>query len=477
MKIRILILLLALIFRGFDFGATPAGISDDEASHGYNAYSLLLTGKDEYGKSWPILNRSFGTYSSNLYTYLTIVPVKLFGLNAVSVRFVSLISGLILVAVVIYTLGPAAGFVVAISPVFVFYSRAAFEANLGLMLLFLGIVLAVRKHPYLSTIILSLSAYAYQVEKILAPILILFFAAYYRKFKSLIFLVILIPLVAVSFTSGANSRASTLVNKGNYLYLFIQYFSPNNLFSRPDPEPKKSFPEVSVFYWWMITPFIIGLRKINKLILISAVVPPVIAAFTPDYFSTWRALPTFLPLAWIISKGIPNKKWVYIFLAIFAAVELYSNLVLLKHEKSVAWGYHYQTLAGFVKTTSDKPIVIDNARSNAIYIWLALYNRIPPQKFQTQDSQWLKDYYNHVEFSLDKKIDNIEIRPIFWEKDTLVDQILISDSLGISESQAKEHFLSLVTTIPDVNDQPVLYVYQTHPELKINSMPNQPQLR
>src|SRR3989344_6562219 len=307
MKIRILILLLALIFRGFDFGNTPAGISNDE-----------------YGKAWPILNRSFGTYSSNLYTYLNIVPVKLFGLNAVSVRFVSLISGLILVAVVIYTLGPAAGFVVAISPVFVFYSRAAFEANLGLMLLFLGIVLAVRKHPYLSTIILSLSAYAYQVEKILAPLLILFFAAYYRKFAPLIFLIFLIPLIAISFTPGAGSRAASLAGRGNFVQLYLSYFSPNNLFSRPDPEPKKSFPEVSVFYWWMIIPFIFGVRKINKLLLISLAVPPAIAALTPDYFSTWRALPMFLPLAWIISKGIPNKKLIYILLAVFASVELYS---------------------------------------------------------------------------------------------------------------------------------------------------------
>ena len=144
-------------------------------------------------------------------------------------------------------------------------------------------------------------------------------------------------------------------------------------------------------------------------------------------------------------------------------------MVLLKHEQSVSWGYHYAGLADFVKNTTDKPVVIDNARSSPIYIWLALYNRIPPQKLQTADSQWLKDYYNHVDFSLDKKIDNVEIRPIFWEKDILVDQILISDSLGISDFQVKEHFLSLVTTIPDINGQPVLFVYRTHPELKIHS--------
>lgn len=472
MKIRILILLLAIIFRCFDFGTNPAGISDDEASHGYNAYSLLMTGKDEYGKAWPLLNRSFGTYASNLYTYMTILPVKLLGLNAVSVRLVSLVSGMIIVILAIYSLGPAAGFIVAISPVFVFYSRAAFEANLGLALLFLGIVLAVRKQLILSFLILSLSAYAYQVEKILAPIIILFIAIYYRKFTPLLSLLILVPLVLVSFTPGANSRLSTLGGRGSFPYLYLSYFSPGNLFSRPDPAPRKSFPEVSVFYWWMVIPFILGIRKINKSLinsslLILLVASPAIAAVTPDYFSTWRALPMFLPLAWIISRGLGRRKIVYALAAVFAAVELYSNMVLLKHEGSVSWGYQYAALANFVKNTTTKPVVIDNARSSPIYIWLALYNRYDPRKFQAQyNSDWLKNYYNHVQFSLDKTMDNVQIRPIYWEKDILVDQILISDSLGISESQAKEHFLSLVKTIPDINGQPVLFVYQTHPELK-----------
>ena len=181
-----LILILAMIFRGVDFGKTPAGITDDESSHGYNAYSLLLTGRDEYGKTWPILNRSFGTYSSSLYTYMTILPVKLFGLNPVSIRLPSLVSGLIFVVLVIAALGPAAGFVVAISPVFIFYSRAAFETNLALTLLFLGIVLAVRaasrpKMLPLSFLFLSLSAYAYQVERVLSVILISLIAVYYWK--------------------------------------------------------------------------------------------------------------------------------------------------------------------------------------------------------------------------------------------------------------------------------------------------------
>ncbi|OGC92172.1 hypothetical protein A2899_02145 [Candidatus Amesbacteria bacterium RIFCSPLOWO2_01_FULL_49_25] len=487
-----LILILAMISRGVDFGKTPAGITDDESSHGYNAYSLLLTGRDEYGKTWPILNRSFGTYSSSLYTYMTILPVKLFGLNPVSIRLPSLVSGLIFVVLVIAALGPAAGFVVAISPVFIFYSRAAFETNLALTLLFLGIVLAVRaasrpKMLPLSFLFLSLSAYAYQVERVLSVILISLIAVYYWKTRKkivilslLLALLIQIPIMFISFTPGANSRISTLAGRGNYPFLFLTYFSPSNLFSRPDPAPRKSFPQVSVFYWWMIIPFIMGIKKFissksykslfGKSLVVSVIVSPAIAAATPDYFSTWRALPMFLTLAWIISMGLGKSKMVYFFMLLISSFEIYSNLVLLKHEGSTAWGYQYQALANFVRSHSDETIVIDNARSGPIYIWLALYNHYPPQKLQSMvDTEWLKDYYNHVEFDLNKTIDNVQIRPIFWKSDALTDQILISDSLGISASQADEHFLTLVTIIPDINAQPALYVYQTHPALKISA--------
>ena len=395
-----LILFLTLLFRGVDFGKTPAGVNHDEASQGYNAYSLLLTGRDEYGKFLPVLNRSFGTYASNLYTYMTILPVKLFGLNAFSTRATSLVSGLIITTLVVIALGQEAGFVVAISPVFVFYSRAAFETNLGLALLFLGIVLAAKKKLPLSFLTLSLSAYAYHVERILSVILIVFVSVHFWKerkktviFSLLLALIIQIPLLVVSFTPGANSRAASQTGQGNYPFLFLSYFSPNNLFNRPDPGPNKSFPELGTFYWWMIIPFILGLRKfilekeyktlVGQLLLIVLLASPAIAATTSDYFSTWRALPMFMPLAWIISKGLGKRKTVYILIILVALFELYSNLVLLKHERSISWGYHYQALAAFVKNHPGETIVIDNARSYPIYIWLAFYNRYDPRKFQS----------------------------------------------------------------------------------------------
>jgi len=57
MKIRKLIIIpiiiLAFLIRFINLGSTPA-LNPDEAALGYNAYSLLETGKDEYGASWPL---------------------------------------------------------------------------------------------------------------------------------------------------------------------------------------------------------------------------------------------------------------------------------------------------------------------------------------------------------------------------------------------------------------------------------------
>ena len=83
------IILLAAVLRLTAFGHNPPGVYLDEAAQGYNAYSLLRTGKDEYGKSWPVFLRSFGDYKMPLYAYLTVPSVKIFGLDSFSTRFVS----------------------------------------------------------------------------------------------------------------------------------------------------------------------------------------------------------------------------------------------------------------------------------------------------------------------------------------------------------------------------------------------------
>jgi 4-amino-4-deoxy-L-arabinose transferase-like glycosyltransferase len=73
----------------------PSGLNADEAALGYNAYSLLLTGKDEHGVSWPVNLISFGDYKPAGYAYLLIPFVKLLGLTEFAVRIPSAIFGVI----------------------------------------------------------------------------------------------------------------------------------------------------------------------------------------------------------------------------------------------------------------------------------------------------------------------------------------------------------------------------------------------
>ncbi|KKR87871.1 MAG: Glycosyl transferase family 39, partial [Candidatus Woesebacteria bacterium GW2011_GWB1_41_10] len=53
--ILIVILLFAAILRLWNLGSIPPHLTPDEASLGYNAYSILKTGRDEYSKFLPII--------------------------------------------------------------------------------------------------------------------------------------------------------------------------------------------------------------------------------------------------------------------------------------------------------------------------------------------------------------------------------------------------------------------------------------
>lgn len=469
----ILIIVLAAVLRLTDLGNNPPGVYVDEAVHGYNAYSLLTTGRDEYGKPLPLLLRSFGTYPPALYTYLTVPVVKIFGLNAFSVRLPSAILGVILVIVVILWLGWLPGLVVAISPIFVFWSRTVSEANLGLTLLVLGTFLSLKSLP-LSFFILALSAYAYPAQRFLAPLTLIFLSYHHRHRKHwltsvITSVIVLLPLVWVSLTPGANSRLAHLFNPTSAVRLYLSYLSPNNLFSRPDPDLQRSFPEISVFYWWMFIPFVLGLLKskktgIPKILFFWAVLAPIPGAFSGDYFSTLRALPLFLVIAWVIAKGFPKKFLIIVFLTGFALLETYSNLVLLKHERSSVWNYQYRQISQFISSHPKDQIVVDNSRFRPIYILWAFHSQVSSQLLQSRG--FGSNYYSGFDFPDNLAFSNVVFRPINWREDVYARQYLVADLLAISDSQAREHFLTLENVITDINNRPTHQVFLTHPDQK-----------
>ena len=147
------LLLLLVIFSGlflrlWQINSFPP-LNRDEAAIGYNAYSILKTGRDEWGEFLPLPFKSFGDYKMPGYIYLTILPVKFFGLNKFSVRFWSGVSGVIAVIVFYFLtkwiceqlqfkkikskyLAVVAVLILIFNPWHVYFSRMGFEANLAL---------------------------------------------------------------------------------------------------------------------------------------------------------------------------------------------------------------------------------------------------------------------------------------------------------------------------------------------------------
>src|SRR3989338_7263835 len=87
----IIILSLAILTRLYKLGYAPAGLYLDEAGQGYSAYSILLTGRDEFGKSFPFVFRSFVDFKTPVYVYLIVPLIPIFDLTSVTVRLPSFI--------------------------------------------------------------------------------------------------------------------------------------------------------------------------------------------------------------------------------------------------------------------------------------------------------------------------------------------------------------------------------------------------
>lgn len=185
-NIIIIILLVAAFLRLWKLDTVPPHLTSDEAALGYNAYSILRTGKDEYGKVLPIVFKSFGDYKPGFYIYLTVPAVVVFGLNEFSVRLPSALLG-VLAVLLIYLIvkefkvernleifAPA---LLAINPWHIQFSRGAWETNASLTLTLFGIYFFLKalknaKFIILSSFFFSLTVLTYQGSKLATTIVV-----------------------------------------------------------------------------------------------------------------------------------------------------------------------------------------------------------------------------------------------------------------------------------------------------------------
>ena len=83
----IIIICVGIFFRFYNITTVPPSLSHDETAIAYNAYSLLKTGKDEYGVTFPLLFRSFDDYKLPGMVYSTVPFVALFGKSELAAEY------------------------------------------------------------------------------------------------------------------------------------------------------------------------------------------------------------------------------------------------------------------------------------------------------------------------------------------------------------------------------------------------------
>ena len=224
----ILIILLAAFLRLFRLDSNPPSLHWDETAIGYNAYSILKTGRDEYGNLLPLIFKYFGDYKPGFYIYLAVPSIALFGLNEFAVRLPSALIGVLTVwltfqfTFLLFKKKPLALLVslaLAISPWHLQFSRGAWEANTALFLILAGVLSLLKAEKkkiswlYLSVVSFTAALFSYQGSKMFVPLVILgLMICFWKKIKALpskhllismiIILMMAVPIYLSVFSGG-----------------------------------------------------------------------------------------------------------------------------------------------------------------------------------------------------------------------------------------------------------------------------------
>ncbi len=317
-----LILFLAFILRFFQVTEIPPSLNWDEVSIGYNAYSILRTGHDEWGEFMPVHFKAYGEYKLPIQIYASIPFIALFGLNDFAVRLTPVVYGTLTV-LFLYFLTRAifkrrdvaliSAFFLAVSPWHIQLTRGSFESAFATMWVVLGVWFLVKgfsnkKWFVYAMIPFGIAVYTYNTARIFTPLFL--FAALLFSYKDfirikktvaisiLIFGILMIPYALFVLQGGGNARYKLVSvtddpglipriefnrnhsslpnplpqlvhNRVTYVSFyfsrnFLSHISPQFLFTRGAPHKQHHVQGVGELYW-IQAPFLwIGLYLLFK---------------------------------------------------------------------------------------------------------------------------------------------------------------------------------------------------------------------
>ncbi len=358
----IFVIILASVLRLGFLSKHPVALNVDEVAIGYDAYSILNTGKDMHQKTFPLVFESLGDNKPGLYIYSVVLSEAIFGLNEFSVRLPAALAGIITIFVLYLTLklisqnnnlALFSALVLSLSPWHIKLSRGAFEANLALCLLLLGFYLTIKavkegRKMNWGLVFFALSMHAYHSEKVLAPLLIVSMMFVFRdqlvnkKLLGWWLLTLVIIISPFLMTLGGNNQSrlkAKLLDKDPEMSIFLsratdfQDFDKivvmgSTVFKRYlgfldfgylnnkglDLTNSSSF-DIGWIYWLEFPLLIIGVfvlfkkdifvdKKYFYCFLLWLLISPIPASITMDDYHSYRLLTLTIPFSIIIAIGI-----------------------------------------------------------------------------------------------------------------------------------------------------------------------------
>lgn len=304
------IFMIGSFVRLFAIGRFPNALNVDEASSGYDAFSLMKWGVDRAGNSYPVYLYAWGSGQSVLYSYLMIPVIAVTGLTEYGIRLPMAITGAISLYVFYYLIknifdnkkyGIIATAFFAICPWHIMKSRWGMECNIfpdlilfASLLLVLGLKKEKTGLQVLAFVVLAISSYSYGTSYLFLPVFVLGTLGYliYKKEltikKSIIYLLVMfvlcIPIIVYIFintfgleqiTIGKVTIPKLLVNR----YDEVSTVFSGNIFEncvnnlletlrililQNDKLEWNAIPQYGLFYLISIVFFIIGLRACVK---------------------------------------------------------------------------------------------------------------------------------------------------------------------------------------------------------------------
>jgi 4-amino-4-deoxy-L-arabinose transferase-like glycosyltransferase len=407
-----LIALLFLVTRLYKINTIPSSVYWDEASIGYNAYSITTDLKDEWGETLPLHFRSFGEFKLPVYIYSVATLVKLIGLNEFAVRLPSVLFTLGTIVVLYFLvskvskserIGLIASFIFSVSPWTFIFSRTGYEAMAGLFFFLLFIYFLLFSHKNKKNIFLALifaiaSFYSYNSFRILIPISIVVWGLT-QKHKNLklelialaLFLISLFPLVKLFYldTGGARLTAVGSLNPTSIVRNYFSHFDFKFLFLEGDINSRHQQEGWGQLYIIELSLLLIGLWKVLKNkdrsmwpFLLLLVIAPIPASITKESPHALRAIVMAPAIAAISATALSSFRrfcmtvFVLIYVLFFGIY--FRDFILMYNQKTSSdWQYEYKEI--FSKTKSG---VISDKYAQP-YIFALYYLKYSPQEFRS----------------------------------------------------------------------------------------------